>query len=112
MAAVCTPLGLWLLYGVVAARGRWIEADEKQLRSSWGQELNYDQITRLEKKQWKKKGIAKVYYQAEDSDKKFVIDDFKFHRQPTDEILRLLESRIDPAIITGGPPEPPKIEEE
>lgn len=111
LVVVCIPLGLWLLISVMQARGRWIEADEQQLRSSWGQELNYDQITRLEKKQWKKKGIAHVHYEADGGIKKFLIDDFKFHRKPTDEILCLLESHIDPSIITGGPPEPPKEEE-
>jgi hypothetical protein len=36
----------------------------------------------------------------------FVIDDFKFKREATDQILFELEQRIDIERITGGPPEP------
>jgi hypothetical protein len=39
-----------------------------------------------------------------------VIDDFKFKRQPTDAILRQLESKIQLDLITGGPPEPTEQE--
>ena len=34
-----------------------------------------------------------------------MIDDFKFKREPTDEILAELEKRIGVDKITGGPPE-------
>ena len=36
----------------------------------------------------------------------FVIDDFKFMREPTDQILFELEQRIEIERITNGPPEP------
>lgn len=106
MAALCIPLGSWLMYSVFAARGRWIEADDSQLRSSWGQELSFDQISRLEKSKWRNKGIAKIFYDKDGQPGKFVVDDFKFKRQETDAILRNIESHIDHSIITGGPLEP------
>ena len=105
MAAICTPFGIWLLVGVVRARGRWIEADDSGVRASWGPEFTYDSVTQLEKRKWQKKGIARVYFESGDQKGKFVIDDFKFKRQPTDEILAQLESKIQLDLITGGPPE-------
>jgi hypothetical protein len=36
-----------------------------------------------------------------------VLDDFKFQREPIDEILRLVESTLKPDQIVGGSPEPP-----
>ena len=105
LAAICLPLGLWMIFRVIRARGRWIEADETTLRGSWGQQLVFDQITRLDKRKWKNKGIAKVHYEEDGRRRKFVIDDFKFRREPTGEILRTVEAAIGHDKIGGGPPE-------
>jgi hypothetical protein len=107
MAIVCIPLGAYLLFCVNRARGRWIESDGKTLRASWGPQLALDQITSLNKRQWRKKGIAKITYDDHGSQKRFVLDDFKFRREPTGEILRQVEARLSDEQITGGPPEPP-----
>ena len=56
---------------------------------------------------WRKKGIAKITYVADNRRRTFVLDDYKFDRYPTDAILYELEQRIDVERITGGPPEPP-----
>jgi hypothetical protein len=40
-----------------------------------------------------------------------VLDDWKFEADPTRAILLQVESHIDPAQITGGPPEPPPEDE-
>jgi hypothetical protein len=63
-----------------------------------------DQVTSLEKRQWRNKGIAKLIYN-DGKKRTFVIDDFKFKRGPTDEILAEVEKRIGHDKITGGPPE-------
>ncbi len=110
MAAICTPLGIWFLVGVLRARGRWIEGDDSGVHASWGPEFTYDTVIRLEKRKWKGKGIAKVFFESGGGTRQFVIDDFKFKRQPTDAILRQLESKIELDLITGGPPEPPPEE--
>jgi hypothetical protein len=105
MGGVTGALCLWFLLIVFRNRGRWIEASKSGITSSWGQQLNYADVVALDKKQWNKKGIAKVYYQEDGRRRRFVIDDFKFMRGPTGEILRALEARIDPNMITGGLPE-------
>lgn len=107
MAGMSVALGAWMISLPLRARGRWIEATETGLHSSWGQSLTYDQITGLNKRQWRSKGIAKISYHDGRRKRRFVIDDYKFERHATDAILYEVEQRIDPSLIQGGPPEPP-----
>jgi hypothetical protein len=105
MAGVTAALAVWFFTIVLVNRGHWIEASQTGIMSSWGQTFKYADIVELNKKQWKKKGIAKVYYDDNGRRRTFVIDDFKFKRDPTDDILQAVENRIDHEKITGGPPE-------
>lgn len=104
--AVASIAGLFLISIPLRARGRWIEGNETGISSSWGQSFQYDEIEQVNKRKWRDKGIAKVTYVAGGRRQVFVIDDFKFMREPTDKILVELEQRIDVERITGGPPEP------
>jgi hypothetical protein len=99
-------VGLWLLWGVWRARGQWIEQTEDGLTTSWGQTFNYDQVLAIDKRKWRKKGIATIRYQDGGRKRRFVLDNFKFDRDTTDRILYHLESRVGHDKITGGPPEP------
>jgi hypothetical protein len=99
--------GLWLLWGVWRARGSWIESTPSGITSSWGRSVDYDDIVSLDKRKWRSKGIAKVTYRDQGRRRRFIVDDYKFDRQATGQILRELEARIDPTMITGGPPEEP-----
>ena len=112
MAGVCGPVGLFFLYLYLRSRGRWIEANEAGLRSSWGQELEFDQILTLNKKQWKNKGIAKIAFQAGRRKKRLILDDCKYNRELIETILRLVESKIESDQIINGTPEPPFVEQE
>ncbi len=105
-AVVAALVGLYLLSIPLRARGRWIEGNESGITSSWGQSFQYDQVEQVNKRRWRDKGIAKVTYIADGRRQMFVIDDFKFMREPTDQILFDLEQRIEIERITGGPPEP------
>jgi hypothetical protein len=105
MAGGSAIVGLFPLFAVFLSRGRWIELDSNTLTSSWGQTVTMDQVTALEKRQWRNKGIAKLRYDDNGRKKTFVIDDFKFKRTPTDEILAEIEKQISHEIISGGPPE-------
>ena len=98
-------LGLWCLLIVWLARGRWIEGTKSGVTSSWGQSLEFANVIALDKKQWRKKGIAKVYYQDGNRRRCFVIDDYKFDREPTGKILKNLEDRLADEQIIGGPRE-------
>jgi hypothetical protein len=104
-AAVAGIVGLFLLSIPLRSRGRWIEANESGITSSWGQSFQYDEVEQVNKRKWRDKGIAKVTYVANGRRQLFVIDDFKFKRETTDQILFELEQRIEIERITGGPPE-------
>jgi hypothetical protein len=104
-AAVAGLVGIFLISIPLRSRGRWIEADESGITSSWGESFQYDQVEQLNKRKWRDKGVAKVTYIDGSRRKLFVVDDFKFMREQTDAILVELEQRIDVERITGGPPE-------
>ena len=107
-AAVVTLIAVPLLLIPIRSRGRWIQADDRGISTSWGERIDFDRVVALDKKKWHKKGIAKVRYQdAGGRNRTFILDDYKFRRDPTDLILYQLESQIGPEKITGGPPEPP-----
>jgi hypothetical protein len=105
MVASAGLVGLMALLFVLQSRGQWIESSGTGVTSSWGATFDFDQVVSLDKKSWRRKGIAKVTYQDGGRKRRFVIDDYKFLREPTDKILCLLESKIDPELIVGGPPE-------
>jgi len=107
MAGVTGTIGLWMLLVVWRARGRWIEASGAGLTSSWGQRVDYARIVSLDKRQWRKKGIAKINYEDGNRKRRLVLDDYKYNRQATDTILRDLEAKIGVDKIIGGPPEQP-----
>ncbi len=104
MAGLSGLIAFFPLLSVWRSRGRWIELNSG-LTSSWGQHVPLEQVVSLEKRQWRSKGIAKLRYNEGGRIRTFVIDDFKFKREPTDEILAEIEHRIGLDKITGGPPE-------
>ncbi len=107
MAGLIGPVGLFLLIRLALSRGRWIEADETTLSSSQGEQLEFGQITELNKKKWQNKGIAKVKYESDGRMKQLVLDDCNYDRETTNAVLRHIEANLDHAKIVGGKPEPP-----
>ncbi|MDZ4848762.1 MAG: hypothetical protein SGI77_05675 [Pirellulaceae bacterium] len=103
--------GIALIY-YVRSRGSWVELTATGLKTSWGQKMDFTDVTQLDKKKWETKGIAKATYRENTLNRIFVFDDFKFDREPLGKILRQLESKILRSQIVGGPPEPPKNEVE
>lgn len=106
MIAVAAPVGFFSLWVYLGSRGRWLEADNSGITSSWGQQFDFDNILTLDKKQWKNKGLARITYDAEGHTKKFVLDNYKFNRSAVDDILLRVESQITDNQIIGGCPEP------
>ena len=101
-----TVVGLPCLIWYLRTRNTWIESTKDGLRSSSGKELKLSQIHKFDKKKWAKKGIGVLHYTADDgSEKKFVVDDLKFDRKITDEIVRWVESHIPADAIVNGIPE-------
>lgn len=110
MATLAGLVGLLLVSIPLRSRGRWIEASDMGITSSWGESFRFDQVELLNKRKWRDKGIAKVTYRDGNRKRRFVIDDYKFDRHQTDAILYELEQKIGVDKITGGPPETPAEE--
>ena len=107
MAGAAGPFGLLFGFFLFRNYGRWVEADEKGLRASWGHDLQFDQIVMLDKKKWDSKGIARVYYEQDERTGRMYLDDFKYDCDVTREILRMVEENIGLELIVNGLPEPP-----
>ena len=103
MAVMSFLVGIPALIHFLRTGSAWIEADEKAIWNSFGQKCEFQSIRSVDKSRWEKKGIAKVQYEQDGTSKTFVIDDLKFDRKCTDEIMMLLESKIDAKLVSGAP---------
>lgn len=107
MAGLSALAGLWFLLTVARTTGRWFELNENGIASRWGESFALDQITEIEKKQWRDKGIARLRYKtAGGRQKTFVVDDYKYHKKTTDRILWQIENTVGFDKISGGKPGP------
>ena len=104
--AIALPIGLLFGFGYLSNAGRWVAADEEAVTSSRGQKMLYGSIRRLNKERWTSKGIAVVYYDSGEGEDKIVLDDWKYSRPETDQILLDIEARITDDKIIGGDREP------
>lgn len=102
---LCFFGGIPALLFYLRSRGTWVESTDDGLKTSWGQQLKFSDVTQLNKKRWAKKGIARAVYTTEGVTKTFVFDDFKYDREPLGRILRSLEDVLEREKITGGPTE-------
>ena len=71
---------MFLISIPLRARGRWIEASDAGITSSWGESFQFDEVELVNKRKWRSKGIAKVTYVANNRRRSFVVDDYKFDR--------------------------------
>ena len=102
MGIVGLIIGIPALLWLVANWGAWIEGTDQGVKTSWGQSFDYTDVTEINKRRWDKKGIAILKYDDNGSSKVFVLDDFKFEREPLGEILRKIESHLTSDQIIDG----------
>ncbi|HVT28179.1 MAG TPA: hypothetical protein VHE81_09195 [Lacipirellulaceae bacterium] len=105
MTGITAVIGLVLISIPLRRRSRWIEMDDAGLRTSRGQAFHFDQVELINKRKWRKKGLATITYRDGNRNRTFVLDDMMFMREPTDAILAEIEQRVGIERITGGPPE-------
>ncbi|MGB7343870.1 MAG: hypothetical protein WBD20_06640 [Pirellulaceae bacterium] len=95
MMVLCGLVGVPCLIKWWRARGTWVEGDEEIIRSSRGQELRIANIVKIDKRKWEEKGIAKIQYRTDDDRKRtFVMDDFKYQREPMAKIMAFAEAGL------------------
>ena len=51
-------------------------------------------VTRVNRKKWEDKGLATVYFTLDGQKGKFILDDYKFDRDPIHEIMTAIEEKL------------------
>jgi hypothetical protein len=98
MQIVCS--GFAGVLGVIALaywftqKDRVLRSDEEAVYSPSGRRIPFDTITGLGKKHWDGKGLATVLYKIDGCKGRFILDDYKFDRAATHQILAEIEEKL------------------
>ncbi len=87
-------LGLVALAYWLSQKGRTVRTDETAVYSPAGTKVPFDSITGLGKKEWDSKGLATVLYTVSGRKGRFKLDDYKFDREATHQILAEIEEKL------------------
>jgi hypothetical protein len=90
---LATAGSLTLIYWMSQKR-RVLKTDGEAVYTPAGTRVPFSAITGLGKKKWEAKGLATVRYEIEGRKGEFILDDYKFDRDPTHEILGEIESHL------------------
>lgn len=101
LAASILSVGVYVAALYAGSFRRWIALDETGLSTSGGQRTPLDAITGLDKRRWRKKGIAVVGYGTADGPGWIKLDNWKYELEPTNAIVREIESRLRPEQVVG-----------
>lgn len=110
-ASICVAIAAVALILWARAKGTWVEADEQEIRNSRGKTLSIDAITKIDKRKWSDKGIARIHHQTNGRRGRFILDDFKYDTPAVGQILVLAESGLEPDQVVGDKLERVKLEE-
>ena len=100
LMAGCVVVGFVMFTKWYLPRGSWIEGDEETIRDSHGKEHLLVHLVGIDKRRWEQKGIAVLHFRDKDRTSKFVLDDFKYHRENMGKILSFAEAKLQ-TIIEG-----------
>ena len=95
------PVGTLGLISLIRWSRRYIGADQTTLYASGGVEVPFDKITTIDAVRWENKGIARVRYDTGSGERELVIDDWKYQREPSDQIFARLREHVDSEQIVG-----------
>ena len=98
-------VGLWCLFNGLPTIGKWIQLDDGIVSTKGGSEIAISDVTEIDKKRWEKKGLTKVTSSTNGKVKSIWIDDIKFERGPTDQIMAEIERVAGEDKIVNGKPE-------
>jgi hypothetical protein len=71
-----------------------VRTDEEAVFTPSGTRVPFGAITGVGKKKWEDKGLATVRYEIEGRKGEFVLDDYKFDRDATHQILAEIEEKV------------------
>ena len=92
--AIATLLGLVSLAYWFTHKDRVLRTDAEAVYSPAGTRVPFDAITGLGKKKWEDKGFATVLYKIEGRKGRFLLDDYKYDRDATHQIMAEIEEKL------------------
>ncbi|MCC6240390.1 MAG: hypothetical protein IT448_08860 [Phycisphaerales bacterium] len=90
----------YLAWTIRSSRGQY-RLENQQLSIPGHPTISLDQITRIDKKLWDRKGIVYIEYNTGSSIGKFKLDDFAYQAQPTRAIFKLIEQHTQDKLSLG-----------
>jgi len=72
---------------------RVLKTDDEAVYAPGGKRVPFESITRIDRKKWVSKGLATVVYSINGRRGKFILDDYKFDRDPTHQIMAEIEEK-------------------
>lgn len=94
-------IGAWFALGAWRHARRWIALDNDNLTTSWGLTIPLEGILTLDKSRWQEKGIALVIADAERGGGRVLLDDWKYDRDATTQIVNTIQARLRPEQVVG-----------
>ena len=106
MIVICVVVGLVMLLKWFSSRRLWIEGDETQFKNSRGKSVFLEELQSIDISQWEEKGIAVLRCSGDRGRRKFVLDNFKFDQQVTDQLLEIAKEKLHVLQSVGESLEP------
>ncbi len=96
------PLGLvYLAWTLFNSRGQY-RLEGNRLAVPGHPEIDLDQITKIDKQLWDRKGIAYIDYDAGGQTGRLKLDDFVYQAKPTREIFKRIEEHTLARVASAG----------
>jgi len=87
----CFLVGLPFAVSALLMGRRFVEADDDAVWDHKGTRATWDQVSEIDKSRWATKGIAVIHVEG---GKRIVLDDWKYDRTPTQQIMARVESKV------------------
>ncbi len=92
-AALCAAAIVALVYWLMQ-KNRLVRTDSETVFAPSGVRIPFTAITGLGKKKWDNKGLATVRYEIDGRKGEFDLDDYKYDRDATHQILAEIEEKL------------------
>ena len=94
LGSLAAGAGAAVLISWLMQKERVVKSDAEAVYSPAGARVPFSAITGLGLKKWESKGIARVRYEIDGKRGEFILDDYKYDRDPTHEILKEIETHL------------------
>lgn len=98
---ILVPLSFMVCLSFMRWLKQTVTCDDSGVSNSKGQTASWESMVKLDKTRWPKKGIAYLHFKEGDVEQRMLIDDFKYERDPTEQIVRAIEAKLEDAQIVG-----------